>query len=132
MGWGGGGRGCSSRKNKHYIPSGAVVVVSVSICSICSCDRKQVKFQISDLPVSHVLYCNCCHASVLQFCFCFFLSTGAHNECVVCMDSERDSLLVPCHHLCVCTTCANTLKTDHGLCPVCRLNITGVIRVYQP
>jgi len=54
------------------------------------------------------------------------------NECVVCMDSIRDSLLVPCHHLCVCSTCADTLKEDQGICPVCRQNIIGVIRVYHP
>lgn len=54
------------------------------------------------------------------------------TECVVCMDGARDSLLVPCHHLCVCMTCANTLRTDHGLCPVCRQNITDVIHVYHP
>lgn len=54
------------------------------------------------------------------------------NECVVCMDSTRDSLLVPCHHLCVCSTCADTLKEDQGLCPVCRQNIADVIHVYQP
>jgi len=59
-------------------------------------------------------------------------AASPQNECVVCMDSARDSLLVPCHHLCVCMACANSLKTDHGLCPVCRQNITGVIRVYQP
>lgn len=59
-------------------------------------------------------------------------SLGPQNECVVCMDSTRDSLLVPCHHLCVCMTCANTLERDHGSCPICRQNITGVIQVYQP
>lgn len=57
---------------------------------------------------------------------------GPQNECVVCMDSARDTLLVPCHHLCVCSTCADTLKQDQGFCPVCRQNFTGVIRVYQP
>ncbi|XP_078349545.1 5-formyl-3-hydroxy-2-methylpyridine 4-carboxylate 5-dehydrogenase-like isoform X2 [Oculina patagonica] len=57
---------------------------------------------------------------------------GPQNECVVCMDSARDSLLVPCHHLCVCSACADTLKADQGICPVCRQTFTGVIRVFQP
>ncbi|KAJ7360105.1 hypothetical protein OS493_018089 [Desmophyllum pertusum] len=57
---------------------------------------------------------------------------GPQTECVVCMDSARDSLLVPCHHLCVCSTCADTLKDNQGLCPVCRQNIASVILVYQP
>ena len=70
--------------------------------------------------------------SLIYVCF-FYLSADPQNECVVCMDSSRDSLLVPCHYdLCVCSTCADTLKADQGLCPVCRQNITDVIRVYQP
>ena len=34
--------------------------------------------------------------------------TGA--ECVVCMSDMRDTLILPCRHLCLCNTCADSLR----------------------
>ena len=52
---------------------------------------------------------------------------GAYPECCVCLDAEAKQMLVPCGHLCVCLTCANTLDGD---CPKCRQKITGRVHVY--
>ncbi|XP_076345743.1 uncharacterized protein LOC143244617 isoform X8 [Tachypleus tridentatus] len=32
------------------------------------------------------------------------------KECVVCLDAVRDSTLLPCFHISMCTKCANMLK----------------------
>ncbi|XP_014387228.1 PREDICTED: RING finger protein 157 [Myotis brandtii] len=31
-------------------------------------------------------------------------------ECVVCLSDVRDTLILPCRHLCLCNTCADTLR----------------------
>lgn len=41
--------------------------------------------------------------------------------CVVCIDNERQVLLRPCKHYCVCEVCSRRLG---GVCPICRANFT--------
>ena len=31
-------------------------------------------------------------------------------ECVICMSDMRDTLILPCRHLCLCSTCADSLR----------------------
>eukprot|EP01012_Entosiphon_sulcatum_P046387 TRINITY_DN6227_c0_g1_i1.p1 TRINITY_DN6227_c0_g1~~TRINITY_DN6227_c0_g1_i1.p1 ORF type:complete len:650 (-),score=60.58 TRINITY_DN6227_c0_g1_i1:19-1968(-) len=47
--------------------------------------------------------------------------------CCVCMENEKDTVLLPCSHLAVCNPCSQTLS----LCPVCRTAIESKVRVYQ-
>lgn len=35
---------------------------------------------------------------------------ASQKECVVCMADVKDTLVLPCRHLCLCTTCANLLR----------------------
>ena len=62
-----------------------------------------------------------------------FGSGGYSNEkeCVVCMDSERNCVLHPCHHLCTCIQCGRLLFKRQDACPICRRTITNVFRVYH-
>ena len=32
------------------------------------------------------------------------------SECVVCMSAPRDTLVLPCRHLCLCKGCAEVLR----------------------
>ena len=50
--------------------------------------------------------------------------------CVVCLGAEREVILLPCGHVCVCATCADTLLAGGHLCPVCRGPITTVMPAY--
>ena len=52
-------------------------------------------------------------------------------ECIICMDSERDCLLAPCHHLATCQACGDLLITRGDSCPICRKNIKQVIKFYR-
>lgn len=38
------------------------------------------------------------------------------DECVVCLENTKEVLLLPCRHMCVCTTCLAHIDK----CPVCR------------
>lgn len=47
--------------------------------------------------------------------------------CVVCLDEEKEMMLKPCNHLCVCGECVQRLN---GMCPICRRMFQGYERVY--
>ena len=48
-------------------------------------------------------------------------SSGPDNECVVCWEAERGTVLIPCGHLGLCRACANSLMASpQPECPVCR------------
>lgn len=51
-----------------------------------------------------------------------FKSLGSENtfECVICMSEERDTMLLPCRHLCLCGSCAQSLRYQAHSCPICR------------
>lgn len=50
------------------------------------------------------------------------------NECVVCLSDLRDTLILPCRHLCLCNSCADTLRYQASNCPICRLREWGLPR----
>jgi hypothetical protein len=43
-------------------------------------------------------------------------------QCVICMDSRKDTVFRPCGHLSVCWSCGQNLQ---GKCPVCRGKVTA-------
>jgi hypothetical protein len=46
------------------------------------------------------------------------------NMCVICLDSEKQVLVEPCNHLCLCCPCAETLQPlKTKTCPICRKSI---------
>lgn len=51
-----------------------------------------------------------------------YKSLGGENtfECVICMSEERDTMLLPCRHLCLCSSCAQSLRYQASSCPICR------------
>lgn len=42
------------------------------------------------------------------------------SECVICMSEGRDTMLLPCRHMCLCSTCAQSLRYQANSCPICR------------
>lgn len=49
-----------------------------------------------------------------------------HEECVICMDSKRSHLFIPCGHRVACERCAAMVS----VCPICRETAIGTQRVY--
>lgn len=50
-------------------------------------------------------------------------------ECVICMSEERDTLLLPCRHLCLCNSCAHHLRYQANNCPICRAPFRALIHI---
>jgi hypothetical protein len=51
------------------------------------------------------------------------------KECVVCMSLERDTIVLPCRHLCVCAECAEETRGRMDKCPICRECCQGLLQV---
>eukprot|EP00756_Hemistasia_phaeocysticola_P048873 Hpha_TRINITY_DN23286_c0_g1::TRINITY_DN23286_c0_g1_i1::g.30289::m.30289 len=47
-------------------------------------------------------------------------------ECCVCLGAPKDTLLLPCRHLCLCSGCAEQCS----FCPLCRTNVTQRMQVF--
>jgi hypothetical protein len=52
----------------------------------------------------------------------------ATAECVMCMSEAATHALVPCGHLLFCHVCGPSTKVK--TCPVCRLSITSVMKIF--
>lgn len=51
------------------------------------------------------------------------------SECVICMCDTRDTLILPCRHLCLCNSCADSLRYQANNCPICRAPFKALLQV---
>ena len=51
--------------------------------------------------------------------------------CIVCLDGERDHVLIPCGHLCLCGDCAASYGADDAECPLCRKTVEMVVKTFS-
>eukprot|EP00928_Gymnodinium_smaydae_P023501 TRINITY_DN19371_c0_g5_i1.p1 TRINITY_DN19371_c0_g5~~TRINITY_DN19371_c0_g5_i1.p1 ORF type:complete len:324 (+),score=42.55 TRINITY_DN19371_c0_g5_i1:111-974(+) len=51
------------------------------------------------------------------------------TDCVICLTNARDVVILPCRHLCLCSTCAGiTSSTWSFQCPVCRARVSAMVQ----
>ncbi|KAE9555341.1 hypothetical protein FO519_001423 [Halicephalobus sp. NKZ332] len=49
-------------------------------------------------------------------------------ECIICMGNPRDTVILPCRHLCICCGCAEALRFKLQNCPICRSPFKALFR----
>lgn len=49
---------------------------------------------------------------------------GLNRECVICLSHRRDTVFLPCRHMCLCLSCAESLCLQSDKCPICRQGTT--------
>lgn len=56
------------------------------------------------------------------------------KECVICMSAPKDTTVLPCRHMCMCSDCAKVLRYQTNKCPICRCAVESLlqIQVNQP
>jgi len=53
-------------------------------------------------------------------------NSSGGNNCVVCLGRQREVILLPCSHVCMCADCAREIMSRDKTCPVCRAEIERV------
>ena len=53
----------------------------------------------------------------------------AGKECVVCLSEARDTTVLPCRHMCMCSGCARMLRHQTNRCPICRTPVQSLLEI---
>ena len=57
------------------------------------------------------------------------------NMCVVCQSEEKNIVVMPCRHMCMCKSCCTQLfrmqRYQRKTCPLCRHTITSTLEIYS-
>lgn len=51
------------------------------------------------------------------------------KECVICLSEPRDTTVLPCRHMCMCSGCANVLRLQTNRCPICRQPVERLLEI---
>lgn len=54
---------------------------------------------------------------------------GDNTECVVCLSDMKDTIILPCKHLCLCSDCANQIRFQQSGCPICRQSFRALLQI---
>ncbi|KAK6243087.1 hypothetical protein QUC31_009496 [Theobroma cacao] len=58
-----------------------------------------------------------------------FDDSESGKACVICMTEPKDTAVLPCRHMCMCSGCAKQLRLRLKRCPVCRQPIQELIEI---
>ncbi|KAF8018159.1 hypothetical protein BT93_H3145 [Corymbia citriodora subsp. variegata] len=58
-----------------------------------------------------------------------FEDTDPGKECVICMTEPKDTAVLPCRHMCMCSECAKELRLQSNKCPICRQLIEELLEI---
>ncbi|KAJ1900812.1 hypothetical protein LPJ66_001235 [Kickxella alabastrina] len=50
-------------------------------------------------------------------------------QCAICLSDDRDTVLLPCRHMCMCRECANTYRQQSNKCPICRTVVDTILHI---
>ncbi|XP_010934355.1 probable E3 ubiquitin-protein ligase LUL2 isoform X1 [Elaeis guineensis] len=51
------------------------------------------------------------------------------KECVICLSEPRDTTVLPCRHMCMCSECAKVLGFQTNRCPICRQPVERLLEI---
>ncbi|KAL3538054.1 hypothetical protein ACH5RR_001420 [Cinchona calisaya] len=51
------------------------------------------------------------------------------KECVICMTDPKNTAVLPCRHMCMCSECAKELRLQSNKCPICRQPIEELLEI---
>lgn len=50
-------------------------------------------------------------------------------ECIICMCEPRNTTVLPCRHMCLCSECAEALRKSSSTCPICRTRVEALLQI---
>nr|GMC50951.1 probable E3 ubiquitin-protein ligase LOG2 [Ipomoea batatas]GMD39051.1 probable E3 ubiquitin-protein ligase LOG2 [Ipomoea batatas] len=51
------------------------------------------------------------------------------KDCVICLSEPRDTTVLPCRHMCMCSGCAKLLRYQTNRCPICRQPVERLLEI---
>ncbi|MCO5570101.1 hypothetical protein L7F22_023817 [Adiantum nelumboides] len=51
------------------------------------------------------------------------------KDCVICLSELRDTTVLPCRHMCMCSACAKVLRFQSSRCPICRTPVERLLEI---
>ena len=57
-------------------------------------------------------------------------SIASSQACIVCFESAIESACIPCGHRCLCKDCSDRFRHPGATCPVCRVEIFMVCKIF--
>jgi len=58
--------------------------------------------------------------------------SSATEDCAICLSYPRDTVIIPCRHMCVCHQCAQELWRQSKKCPICRGLSRAMVQISVP
>ena len=49
--------------------------------------------------------------------------------CVVCLTEPKNTTVLPCRHMCMCSECARALRFQSNKCPICRNPVESLLEI---
>jgi len=53
------------------------------------------------------------------------------QDCIICYDEKRETVLLPCGHITACEKCTRAIIATNPKCPVCRKPVGSFVRMYS-
>lgn len=57
------------------------------------------------------------------------LADESQKECVVCYTATKDTVVLPCRHMCLCIDCSQITRMQTNKCPICRTQVSSFLHV---
>ncbi|CAI5703072.1 hypothetical protein KXD40_003948 [Peronospora effusa] len=50
-------------------------------------------------------------------------------ECIICLCEPRNTTILPCRHMCLCSDCAEAIRMNSSTCPICRTRVEALLHI---
>ena len=57
------------------------------------------------------------------------ISDESQRDCIVCLMSPKDTVVLPCRHMCLCSPCSQVVRMQSNKCPICRTKISSFMQI---
>ena len=57
------------------------------------------------------------------------LADERQKECVVCYTATKDTVVLPCRHMCLCIDCSQIVRMQTNKCPICRTQVSSFLHI---
>jgi hypothetical protein len=100
------------------------------LMDICPDFHKRICFLTAFVRYSSDIYLNI--PNLMRDCFYRYREeqeTTERKYCIICMERNRDTIIIPCNHVISCSTCNN--KHNYKQCPMCQTDIKSMNKIYM-